>query len=108
MKKDIDIKSYIPKGRANAIPRARLRYLTGLTDSKMRELIRQARHDVPILNLQTGEGYYIPDNKEEVRRYIKQEERRAKSIFANLKSARDYLDQLENQMYFADVVEERK
>ena len=100
---NISIIDYIPKGRANAIPRARLRYITGLTDSKMRELIRQARADVPILNLQTGEGYYIPDNKEEVRRYIKQEEHRAKSIFANLKSAREYLDQLENQMYFADV-----
>lgn len=101
---NINILDYIPKGRANAIPRARLRYITGLTDSKMRELIREARKDVPILNLQTGEGYYIPDNKEEVRRYIKQEEHRAKSIFANLRSAKDYLEKLDNQMYFADVI----
>ena len=101
---DINILDYIPKGRENAIPRKKLAYITGLTDSKMRELIRLARRDVPILNLQTGEGYYIPDNKEEVKRYIKQEEHRAKSIFANLKSARDYLEKLENQMYFADVI----
>ena len=104
---NISIIDYIPRGRANAIPRKKLAYITGLTDTKMRELIRQARHEKPILNLQDGKGYYIPDNKEEVRRYIKQEEHRAKSIFANLKSAREYLDQLENQMYFADVVGEK-
>ena len=58
----MNILDYIPKGRENAISREKLRQLTGLTDSKMRELIRQARHDVPIVNLQSGEGYFIPTN----------------------------------------------
>ncbi len=64
----MNILDYIPYGRENAISRVKLRQLTGLTDSKMRELIRQARHDVPIVNLQSGEGYFIPTKMEEIER----------------------------------------
>lgn len=104
MNEDIKILNYIPKGRENAISREKLRQLTGLTDSKMRDLIRQARHDVPIVNLQSGEGYFIPTKMEEIERYIAQEEHRAKSIFANLQSAKEYRKKIKGQMYFADVV----
>ena len=101
---DINILNYIHKGRQNAVTRERLRQLTGLTDSKVRELIRKARHDVPIVNFQSGEGYYIPTEIEEVDRFIAQEEKRAKSIFANLRSAKDYRAKIKGQMYFADVI----
>lgn len=101
---DINILDYIPKGRENAIPRKKLAYITGLTDSKMRELIRKARAEKPIINLQDGKGYYIPTKEEEVDRFIAQEEKRAKSIFANLRSAKEYKKSLKGQMYFADVV----
>lgn len=104
MNTDIKILNYIPKGRENAISRDKLRQLTGLTDSKMRDLIRQARHDVPIVNLQDGKGYYIPTEVEEVDRFIAQEEKRAKSIFANLQSAKEYRKKIKGQMYFADVI----
>lgn len=104
MNEDIKILNYIPKGRENAISREKLRQLTGLTDSKMRDLIRQARHDVPIVNLQSGEGYFIPTKMEEIERYIAQEEHRAKSIFANLQSAKEYKKKIKGQMYFADVI----
>ncbi len=104
MNEDIKILNYIPKGRENAISREKLRQLTGLTDSKMRDLIRQARHDVPIVNLQSGEGYFIPTKMEEIERYIAQEEHRAKSIFANLQSAKEYRKKIKGQMYFADVI----
>lgn len=98
------IVDYIPKGKENAISREKLSQITGLSDRKMRQEIANARRDTCIINNQDNKGYYIPDNKEEVRRYIKQEEHRAKSIFANLSGARNYLNKLENQMYFADVV----
>ncbi len=102
--KDISIIDYIPRGKENAISREKLSQITGLSDRKMRQEIANARRDTCIINNQDNKGYYIPDNKEEVRRYIKQEEHRAKSIFTNLGGARNYLNKLENQMYFADVV----
>ena len=101
---DINILNYIHKGRENAVSRERLRQLTGLTDSKMRELIREARKNVPIINLSDGCGYYIPTKEEEVDKYIRQEEHRAKSIFANLQSAKEYRKKIKGQMYFADVI----
>lgn len=100
---NINILDYIPKGKENAISRAKLRYLTGLTDSKMRTLIREARHETPIINLQDGKGYYVPTEIEEVDRFIAQEEKRAKSIFANLRSAKEYRKKIKGQMYFADI-----
>ena len=101
---DINILNYIHKGRENAVTRERLRQLTGLTDCKVRELIREARQSVPIVNLSDGRGYYVPTKEEEVDKYIRQEEHRAKSIFANLQSAKEYRKKIKGQMYFADVI----
>ena len=102
--KNINIIDYIPYGRENAISRAKLRELTGLNDSVMRQEIAKARRNTVVLNLQDGRGYYRTNNKEEIERFIKQEEHRAKSIFYNLQGARQELQRIESQMYFADVV----
>lgn len=87
----MDILDYIPYGKENAIRRGSLVLLTGMNDRGVREAISKARRNTPILNMQDGSGYYRPTKEElpELRRYVAQEEKRAKSVFYSLKSARD-------------------
>ena len=93
----IDIENYIPIGRDNAISRQELCIKTGLSDRKVRNMIKMARRNIVILNIQDGSGYFLPgvDDTALVRKYLKQEEHRAKSIFWALKSARKYLKEVE-------------
>lgn len=96
IRKDFDIKEYIPVGSENAVTRKYLSKVTGLSDRRVRHAIHEARRDIPILNLSDGNGYYIPDmNKQEdqikLLRYVRQEENRLKSIGWALKAARKTL-----------------
>lgn len=96
----ITIADLIPVGRENAIGRKILTQLCvehGLIDESvkdkdraMRILIQKDRRDFVILNLSTGEGYYrvSRDDMQDLQRYIRQEESRAKSAFKNLQMAR--------------------
>ena len=95
----IDILEYIPVGKKNAISRECLRQMTNLNDRDMRKLISVARRTTPILNSQDGIGYYIPadDEKSEVEAFIKQESKRARTIFYNLKGARKWLKEVDKQ-----------
>ena len=92
----------IPTGRDNAISRDYLVTLCvqkGLVDQKlrpesqdraMRRLLEKARLDYTVLNLSRGEGYYRPsrDDLQDLQRYIRQEENRAKSTFRNISNAK--------------------
>lgn len=91
--KGFDILDYIPVGHDKAVTRAELVDWTGIKDRALRILIHTARRKIPILNLQDGEGYFIPDmnlleEREMLKKYIKQEESRLKSIGWALKAAR--------------------
>lgn len=91
--KGFDILDYIPVGHDKAVTRAELVDRTGIKDRALRILIHTARRKIPILNLQDGEGYFIPDinlleEREMLKKYIKQEESRLKSIGWALKAAR--------------------
>lgn len=95
-RKGFDIRNYIPTGSENAVTRKQLEIQTDLNDRTIRDLIHYARRDIPILNMQDGNGYFIPDmNKEEdrmhLKRYVQQEENRLKSIGWSLKAARKTL-----------------
>ena len=88
-----DILDYIPTGHDNAVTRRELMDQTGIKDRAIRDMIHYARRKIAILNLQDGEGYFIPDmNLPEERimlvQYIQQEESRLKSIGWVLKAAR--------------------
>ena len=48
-------------GKENAMSRDELILATGYTDRRIREAIEALRHIRPILNLDDGDGYYIPD-----------------------------------------------
>ncbi len=89
----MDILDYIPFGKENAIDRKTLEMLTGKPDRINRELISIARRKTPILNLQNGNGYFrpLPEEKGLVVNFVRQEERRLKSIGWSLKSARAFV-----------------
>lgn len=94
------IADLVPVGRENAISRKMLTQLcvqNSLIDDSvkdkdraMRNLLEKDRRDFVILNLSTGEGYYRPtvEDIQDLQRYIRQEESRAKASFRNLKKAR--------------------
>lgn len=98
----ISIIYLIPVGRDNAISRDYLVTLCvqkGLVDQKlrpesrdraMRRLLEKERLGYTILNLSDGEGYYRPsrDDLQDLQRYIRQEENRAKSTFRNISNAK--------------------
>lgn len=99
VKKEHSIVDLIPIGRDNAISRQMLVQLciqNGLIekdtdgDRSMRKLIEKARLDYTILNLSDGHGYYRPSREDlqDLQRYIRQEEKRAKSTFKNLSMAK--------------------
>lgn len=97
---------FIPTGRDNAISRkllAEICVANGLIavnsidkDRYMRKLIEKARMDYTILNLSDGSGYYkltsetkaSLDELQDLQRYIRQEESRAKATFKNLSMAK--------------------
>ena len=89
----MNIVDYIPHGQKNAITRSELVKITRQSDRVVREMICQARRETPILNTQNGEGYFIPlsTEKQLVERWLKQESKRAKSIFWSAKSAKEFI-----------------
>lgn len=91
---NINIVDYIPVGKNNAVTRLQLRIATRMSDRKIRDAIAEARRDIPIINDQSGRGYYIPTEEElpEARRFLEQEERRAKSIFWSMKALRAFVE----------------
>lgn len=90
----MNIVDFIPYGKENGVTRDQLKMLTGFTDRAVRKEIERLRTSgVCILNHQNGTGYYRP-NKDEtayVKRYIRQEESRLKSIRRGLRGANDFL-----------------
>ena len=68
---EFNILNHIPTGSKNAVKRKWLCYITGLIDRTMRNLLHEARKKIPVLNLQNGKGYFIPDmNYENDRRLL--------------------------------------
>lgn len=106
VKEVITIADLIPEGREKAISREMLTekcVANGLIDKKvkykdraMRNLIKKARIDWTILNLSDGDGYYRPTHEDllELRRYIRQEEKRGKSVFKNIQNAKKLYEDL--------------
>lgn len=75
--------SLIPVGSKNAIKRNWLCKLAGMIDRNMRIILHEARKKIPVINLQNGMGYFIPDMNNEndvymLIRWVKQEKSRIK------------------------------
>ena len=87
------IEDYIPEGRENAISRRDLVRLTGLPDRQVRRMIETARETGCIVNLQDGEGYYIPsaDERSDVETWYRAQRSRAIGVLKSLKGAEKWL-----------------
>ena len=91
----VTIADLIPVGKENAISRKMLTekcVSAGLIDEhisdkdrSMRKLLEKARLDYTILNISDGNGYYrvSHDDLQDLQRYIRQEDSRAKAAFRN-------------------------
>lgn len=97
----MNIAELIPAGKQNAIKRADLlnrcrAHGLRTTDRGMRMLIESARKETVIINLSNGDGYYRPtaDDKDELKRYIHQEDQRAKSASINHHMAKALLEDI--------------
>ena len=64
------IKDYLNFGHKNPVPRSVLRTMTGLTDTAMRQAISRERLEYPILNMEDGSGYFLPDLTDETDREL--------------------------------------
>lgn len=87
------ILQYISTGSSNGITKAELCKRLNMDEREIRRLIHQARRYTPILNMQNGKGYFIPDKEDEhlVAKWLAQETARAKSTFWSLRGAKKYL-----------------
>ena len=100
---EMSIVDYIPFGEENAVKRWELMDKIMKPDREIRRMIEDARRSgVIILNLSNGHGYFRPDKKEEILRYIRQEEARARSIHRNLKAAKKALRAIDGQLTLYD------
>lgn len=78
----------IGSGEENDIHLTDLRIKTDLQDRELRKCIEDLRRSGTVI-ISSPKGYFKPKNHSEVDRYIRQETRRAKSIFFTLKHARE-------------------
>lgn len=102
----MNIVDLIPTGKANAVTRAQLCALTGLSDRAVRKLIEIARIEGEIIiNAQDGAGYYVSDNPEDIRRQMATNRSRAMSILRQQKYLRRRLAEIENagQLRMEDI-----
>jgi len=92
------IMSALGHGRQNAIHRNDLMRITGLPDRMLRRHIKELNRSGTVI-LSGDFGYcLLDDDLSELRKYIRKEEHRARSIFYTLKAAR----QLEAELGVGD------
>ena len=84
----MNIAEFIPKGKENAISRAKLAQLTGLPDRSLRDHIKRANRvltaqGMAILSSSGARGYWISEELEEMEEYLRESTHRARSQFFN-------------------------
>lgn len=95
----LNITTYIPEGKENAVTREQLCSLTGLSDRSVRQLIENARMEgVLIINAQDGKGYFRSNDVKDIRRQLNANNKRAMSILRQQKFLRRRLSELDGQV----------
>lgn len=111
----ITIADLIPVGRENAIKREELlksciQNGIATNDRQMRDKIARAKKkDYVILNNSDSRGYYRPafeDDMQDLQRYIRQEEKRAKSTFKNIQRAKALYDDYIHERVVRSIADE--
>lgn len=85
----------ISTGEENAVHLSVIIRKTGLHNREVRKYIEHLRRSGAVI-ISSSKGYFKPQTKAELKKYIHQETRRAKSIFFTLKTAIKYRKRLEN------------
>lgn len=80
----------IPVGKENAVTREKLSQTLMMPDRQVRKCIQIAR-DAGVLIVNTGGGYYITDELDEIERQYWQDTRRALSVLARRREMRRIL-----------------
>lgn len=89
---EMEVITFIPKGKKNAISRGALAASAGYSDRRVREIIVQLQQKgYMICNMSGGEGYFIAADLDEIDAYYRQEKARAVSIFKRIKPMRQVL-----------------
>ena len=95
--KVIPRREHIPVGRENAITRAELAALWGMSDREVRETIATMRvreTDDPCAILSSSHapaGYWRSDGRDELERYVREQQARARNVLKNTQDARRVL-----------------
>lgn len=85
---------FLPVGETNAMTRRQLRVLTGLSDRKLRlQIAAERRAGSLILSSTESGGYYQPESREELHRFVCSMRSRASSIYDVLGAAESALEQ---------------
>ena len=92
----MNILEIIKPGRENAVTRQELASRMGMSDRSVRNAIEDARREgALIVNLGTGEGYYLSDRIEDLRHQYNMNHHRAMSILAQQRHLRRRMKELE-------------
>lgn len=92
------IESLLPRGEKHAIPAQRLVDLTRFkTVRQLQKQIEAERSRGALILSSSSGGYFLPENKAEIRRFEKTLTRRALSTFRTLRTARAALRVVEGQ-----------
>ena len=88
----IELLQYLPRSKANAIPRHLLALNMDVSDRHLRRIIEKANAaGVFVANGSDGRGYYLVETVEEGAAYYRQEHRRALSKLTSLAPLRRWL-----------------
>lgn len=101
----MDFIEAIPYGRDNAISRAELARITGMSDRKLRDTIKAANAELikngeAIVSSSSVRGYWRTRNRAEMQRYLAESDHRIRMIFQNDAPIRTFLKQTELQLTF--------
>lgn len=94
-----DLKSILPTGKLNAISARDLAVKLGVSDRVLRDIVTAERVKGVVI-CSSSAGYYLPDNRDEIREFCNFMEKRAKHSFIAIQSARRALGEVKGQQAF--------
>ena len=96
------ISQAIETGEDNAVHLSELVQLSGLSERDTRRVIEALRRRGEVI-CSNKQGYYRPASSEELRRYLRQEQARSRSIYRRTASARKQLQMWERDSIFDGI-----
>lgn len=90
------IEELLKHGEKNAISTPELCRILGIKDTRsLRHLVERERKAGSVILSSCRGGYFLPEDRREIERFIRTEQKKAISTLSSLKSARRYLREIE-------------